>query len=333
MNAAPAIRDWHNDLVDGWNRFWFTPAAPQTLALIRIFAGAMLFYTHLVWSLDLEAFFGAHSWLTTDVLNILRFDNMLRLDSYAWSHFTLLARFDSVALLWAAHIGALAVFAMFTVGLFTRITAVLSCLLAISYVHRALGTTFGLDQINTLLVMYLMLAPCGACYSVDRWLKQRKANDKLPDPPATISTNVAGRLIQLHLCIIYMFSGMGKLLGDSWWNGTAIWQAFAKLEYQSVDMTWMADWPLTIAALTHLTIFWEVFYCALVWPRLSRPIIIGLSVPMHLGIAVCMGMITFGLIMIVANMAFVSPQLSQAVVDRIFRRFFGTGKFPRSAAL
>ena len=41
-----------------WDRFWFTPAAPQSLALIRILAGAMLFYTHLVWSLDLVAFLG-----------------------------------------------------------------------------------------------------------------------------------------------------------------------------------------------------------------------------------------------------------------------------------
>ena len=47
-----------------WDRFWFTPQQPHTLALIRIFGGAMLLYTHLVWTLNLEAFLGPHSWLT-----------------------------------------------------------------------------------------------------------------------------------------------------------------------------------------------------------------------------------------------------------------------------
>ena len=46
------------EIVAGWNRFWFQPTDPATLGLIRICAGAMLFYTHLVWSLDLTAFFG-----------------------------------------------------------------------------------------------------------------------------------------------------------------------------------------------------------------------------------------------------------------------------------
>ncbi len=38
---------------------------------------------------------------------------------------------------------------------------------------------------------------------------------------------------------------------------------------------------------------------------------------LHLGIAVCMGMITFGLITIVANMAFVSPRLTRGIVGRV----------------
>jgi hypothetical protein len=35
---------------EAWNRFWFTPADPATLSLIRVLAGGMLFYTHFIWS-------------------------------------------------------------------------------------------------------------------------------------------------------------------------------------------------------------------------------------------------------------------------------------------
>jgi uncharacterized membrane protein YphA (DoxX/SURF4 family) len=319
MNAWTLFSAWRDDVTAGWNRFWFQPTAPHTLALMRILTGAMLFYTHLVWSLDLEAFFGPRSWVTPETLEIVR------PGSYAWSFFPLIDRFDSPALLWTTHIAALVVFLAFTLGLFTRVTAVLSFLLAVSYAHRGLGAQFGLDQINTMLALYLMLAPCGACYSVDAWLRRRRTG-KAIEPPESVAANIAVRLIQIHMCVIYMYAGMGKLTGETWWNGTAIWQSFAKLEYQSLDMTWMADWPLLVALLGHVTVFWELYYCALVWPRATRPIVVALSVPMHMGIAVCMGMITFGLIMIVANLAFVPPWLTRALIER--KREQGRGGAP-----
>ena len=32
------------------------------------------------------------------------------------------------------------------------------------------------------------------------------------------------RLIQIHLCLIYLCSGLSKLHGESWWNGSAVLQ-------------------------------------------------------------------------------------------------------------
>ena len=40
-----------------------------TLGMIRICAGAMLLYTHLVWGLDLTTFFGAHGWLSPSAVS------------------------------------------------------------------------------------------------------------------------------------------------------------------------------------------------------------------------------------------------------------------------
>ena len=38
-----------------------------------------------------------------------------------------------------------------------------------------------------------------------------------------------------------------------------------------------------------------------------------LAVPLHLGIALAMGMMTFGLVMLIANLAFVSPSIITGV--------------------
>ena len=63
MSVLGGIRSYIADVWEAWNEFWFTPTNPSTLSAIRVFAGAMLFYTHLVWSFDLSGFFGQNGWL------------------------------------------------------------------------------------------------------------------------------------------------------------------------------------------------------------------------------------------------------------------------------
>jgi hypothetical protein len=293
----------------GWNRFWFEPADPATLGLIRILAGAMLVYTHLVWTFDLTDFFGADSWTSPHAASLALPDS----GRYAWSYFWLI---ESPTMVWAVHLAALAVFAMLMLGLFSRVVSVLAYLAAVSYVNRVPGSLFGLDQINCMLAMYLMIGPCGAAYSLDRLRLRRAAGgSRAPAAPAT-SANLAIRLIQVHMCVIYFFAALGKLRGDSWWAGDAMWLSVANLEYQSWDVTWLAHWPLLSAITTQITVYWELFFCVLVWPRLTRPIMLGLAVPVHLGIALCMGMITFGLIMLVGCLSFVPPWLVRQCLGR-----------------
>ena len=42
-------RDYLSEVWEAWNSFWFTPTSPSTLSAIRVLAGMMLLYTHLVW--------------------------------------------------------------------------------------------------------------------------------------------------------------------------------------------------------------------------------------------------------------------------------------------
>jgi hypothetical protein len=54
---------------DAWTRFWFTPANPTTMGLIRICAGILIFYVHLAYSYDLFEFFGKDGWMSLKVVN------------------------------------------------------------------------------------------------------------------------------------------------------------------------------------------------------------------------------------------------------------------------
>ena len=81
--------------------------------------------------------------------------------------------------MWTVHIVALVVFFLLTIGLFSRTMAMLAYLFAVSYANRITpGAYFGLDKINCMLAMYLMLGPCGARYSVDRLWRLRRGADR-----------------------------------------------------------------------------------------------------------------------------------------------------------
>lgn len=301
------IREYFRELwasaTQGWNRFWFTPSDAATLGAIRVMTGAMLVYTHGVWGLKLTQFFGNDGVLPTELARGMHNQRV-----WAWSH---LYAIQSPGLLWFAHLTAMVILVLFTIGFSTRVTSILSYLITVAYAHRAVGALFGLDQVNAFLAMYLAVGASGDAYSVDSWLQGRRTGTHAIRK--STSATIGQRLIQIHMCIVYLFAGLGKLQGEFWWDGTALWGAFANFEYQTLDMTWVCSYPIIVNLLTQITLAWEIGYIAIVWPRLLRPVVITLSVPLHLGIAVCMGMTTFGLIMIVGNLSFVSPALTRSI--------------------
>lgn len=308
MNAvALATQNWFAGIWNSWNRFWFQPALPHTLALLRILGGGMLFYTQLIWTINQGMFLGRESWINSQTAMLL--NTASDGQRYAWSY---LYYVDSPILLGLLNLVALVVFALLIVGYQTRIVSILSCIITIAYCHRLTGALYGLDQINAVIATYLAVGNCGGVYSVDHWLAKRRGLGLIVP---TVDTNIATRLWQLHMCVIYLFGGIGKARGELWWDGSACWFAIACKEYQSFDLTFLVRYPWFLATLTHITLFWEVFYCFLVWPKLTRPICIGLAVAVHLGIALFLGMPTFGLMMIVGNMVFVYPETVAAILS------------------
>jgi hypothetical protein len=298
------LKDVTQSVSRQWDQFWFTPADPTLLAVIRILTGLMLVYTHAVWGLALDDFFGRKSWLSPDLVHALQ------APQYTYSFWWLVPH----QAIWYAYAASMIIFILFTIGLWTRVTSVLALAAAISYVNRVPGSLFGLDQINIMLTLYLAVGSSGEVLSVDRWLYCRRNRDNANGPEPSVSANLGQRLIQVHMAVIYLFAGLSKLQGPSWWNGEAMWRAFANLEYQSTDMTWMAWHPFLVNAFTHFTILWEISFCVLIWHRLTRPLVLIGAIATHIGIGACLGMWTFGLIMLVGNAAFLPNDMVRRIV-------------------
>ncbi len=301
-----------DDVVCGWNQFWFTPTAPHTLALVRICAALMLLYTHLVWGLQLSAFLGEKSIVPLDAALLL--GSSPSGANYTWSY---LWYIDSPTLLWVFHLLGVVAYVALLVGYQSRIAAVASFVFALSYCHRLNGMQFGLDQINAMLVTYLMVSPGAEVLSLDAFFARRSGQKIIAN---TSWTTIALRLIQLHMCIIYFFGGISKMRGETWWDGSALWFAIANKEYQSLDITWLVDFRWLIAGLTLITFLWEATYPIMIWPRKTRWLTLMMAIFVHGGIALALGMKTFGLAMLIGNLAFVPADVTKQILDKLLGR-------------
>jgi predicted DCC family thiol-disulfide oxidoreductase YuxK len=308
---------------EGWDAFFFTPADPTVLGLIRVATGLLVMWSLLVFGLDLHDYFGSDGWAEPSAIQMGQ-------RASKWS-FWFLVPDGGLRLAW---IGCLLVLAMYIVGLFSRWTAVLAWVIVVSTVRRVPIALFGFDQVISPLTLYLAVTGAsGQAVSLDRFLRRRRQSRAAaaagplqtrsggagpsprrrvtPDEPGipvpTISANLALRLIQLHLVVIYAMAALGKLQGPSWWDGTATWKTMTSGEFVVGDFTPMADWPLVINVLTHASLALELLYPILIWVAIARPLVLAGAVAMHAGIALMSpGLTEFTLAMLTANLAFVS---------------------------
>jgi hypothetical protein len=289
------------DAARGWDAFFFTPSDPTPLALIRIVTGLLLLWSLGITGLDLHDALGTTAWDDPQTVRAM-------LNPGAWSFWLDVPD----ALLRPAWVVAMIVLAMFLLGLFSRWTAPLAWIIVVSTSRRTPTMLFGFDGIIATWTFYL--AVCGAsghALSLDRWLARRRANRAgrpLGPPGPTIAANLGLRLLQLHLCLIYGMAGLAKLQGASWWDGSAIGKLLGNSEFRPFDLTWLATDPAAEYVLnlaTHLALWTEIGYVALIWVRGLRPLVLISVVMMHLGIALTMGLTEFSLAMIVGNLAFV----------------------------
>ncbi|WP_435021825.1 DCC1-like thiol-disulfide oxidoreductase family protein [Tundrisphaera sp. TA3] len=297
----------------GWDRFLFTPADPTPLGLIRVLVGGLLTWSMLVYGLDLHAFFGRQGWANLET--VLQFRSEQGPGSWSFWFYV------PDAMLRPVWIACVAVLAAFTLGLWSRTTAVLAWIIVVSTARRAPISLYGFDNIASTWALYLAVSGAsGQAVSLDRMIARysrsraevatrRKdglwtAPSGVPSP--SISANLGLRLIQCHLVLIYGLSGLSKLRGNPWWEGTAIWGTIAAGEFRLFDLTWLAAFPFLLNAMTHAAVALEVGYPALVWVRPIRPFIVAAAMMMHAAIGLTLGLFEFGLAMIAGNLAFAS---------------------------
>jgi hypothetical protein len=168
-----------------------------------------------------------------------------------------------------------------------------------------------------MVMLYLCLAPCGRRVSIDALLKARKAPAASPgSSELSTAATIATRLIQVHLALLVAMMGLSQLGGDVWWNGLGMWFLITREQSRLVDFTWLHTSPLVIDFWSHVVVLFELAFGLLIWIRLARPLLLAMGLLIWTSLALVTGDITFAVMLCVASLAFVPPEVVRSLVER-----------------
>ena len=201
---------------------WFRPVSARPLAGLRV-GLPLLLLVHLVWlSNDLLSLHGSRGIIPWELTDLLRDPWVPGLPTLAKAFLPLgISAHTAIILLLSGYAGSLLALAL---GFHTRLSAFLAWGLHLSLVTSGFASFYGVDQLANTFLFYLFLFPSGRAWTFE----SRPASSRREE---TIPVGCL-RVMQVHLCVIYLAAGLDKAMGRQWWNGEAIWQAVSQPAFQ-----------------------------------------------------------------------------------------------------
>jgi len=225
--------------------------------------------------------------------NILKVDELLFLNLF----FILLILFSLLLLL----------------GIFARWSALVIWMGHILMFNTSHLFYYGMDSFIHSLLFYCVLFP------ID--LSNKNKSHK-----SLLNTNYFRLLIQIHVCVIYFASGISKMKGQTWLDGSAIISALSQPQFYS-DFNYnlilfFENNPFFSKFTCYFILLIETSYPIFIYLKSTKKYFFLIILTFHLGIGFFMGLTGFAFVMIILNIvAFYDDWYFQKTVKFLKEKF------------
>ena len=288
-----------------WDEFFFAKQSPVPICLFRIIYGALVIATLLLLRPDWLTWYGVHGWVSLPTALKLEPGNRLNL-------FAIIPQSDSWinALFWFALGSAV----LLTIGLFTRINSILVFVFLTSIQQRNLYITHGGDTFLRLAGFFLIFAPAGAAFSVDRLIRIRRGKE-----PTVIEARRpwAQRMIQMQLSLLYFVTFLMKIKGAPWLQGSALFYVYHLDELKRFPVPNWFFKPIMLKLGSWSALALEFSLGVLIWVKDFRYVLLTLGLLFHLWLEYSLNIPLFQWDILSAYVLFIDPD----DMVRLWRRF------------
>lgn len=282
-----------------WNDFWFAPIDLYKVGLFRMVFGFTIFIMYAIRQSSVHLFYTNEGLLPASGARDLLPEFLLS---------PLPVFFHSSAANVAAHWIFVALIFLFSIGVIGRWGTWIIFVLSLGFIQRNFPLVYGADLFSHFWLFYLSFINHNKYFSILNLIRGRRLYSVLPDATSDILSSSFVRLIQIQLGLSYAYTGIEKLKGLQWWEGSAVWYVVGMRELVAVDLSYLRHFPTVIAIASMVTVIFEIYFLIAVANARLRPIWLAIGVCLHLGIALFMSLPFFGLVMIAPYILFLDSQ-------------------------
>ena len=312
---------------NAWSRFWFAAVPTTGLQYLRLLSG-LLFFGWLVSFIGHPVeFFSLTGWLDGEAYIQLQKQLQTQPDlaPVGWSVLYLAGENEQVfyALYWLS----VAVLALFTLGIATRITSVLTWVIVVSFLANP-GTSYEGDYLLAILAFYTMIGHVlvgqwnGNLSIAARllgsrddflfagWLFPRTGGER----PVSYSANFVMRLLQIHFVIIMLTSALHHTQIPDWWAGVALWYPLhppfqTTLETLRPELTRPGFTLFYLSVLNYVALAWQFTFPLFAWRRgWWRGLLLGGAAVYWLGVFFIFKLPLFGPFVCIACLSYLTAR-------------------------
>lgn len=211
------------------------------------------------------------------------------------------------------HACALAALAV-ALGVGGRVVLALHWLLLWSVYQRQPVLLDGGDNLACVILPMLLLTRCYDRLRLPLGIGER-IERRLPGAVRALSAplhNLGTVAIVAQMCLVYTTSGLYKVMGDVWQDGTALFYIMRVPEYELPGWSHLVYGNDTLVYLgTYTTVLFLVYFPLGVLVPALRPWTALVSIAFHVSIAVFMGLTGFALTMVACDLVLLSPVLER----------------------
>lgn len=194
---------------------------------------------------------------------------------------------------------AIIVALLFAVGIGGRFVALCNLLFFWSWTNGAAIVGDGGDNVLRIILAYMLFCDL---------------TGSLPAKPTTIWQRLGSILhnaglvaIVLQLSTLYLTSGLMKIRGEMWQDGTALYYILQVREFSNPKVAGLLlQFPHLLTAATYATCLFQIAFPWLLLNPVTKRIGILISMSFHLGILVAMNLVSFSAIMITMELILVT---------------------------
>ena len=189
---------------------------------------------------------------------------------------------------------------------FKRLSLIITYVLLMNIYHKTAPLQNGGFSLLTMVLFMLLFIDEDAIYTKNNYWRTIKL---------TIA-NLTFLAIRLQVVTLYMVASYYKMQGETWIDGTAFYYVLYNDMYTHPLFTNLfIDNTFVIKSVSWFTLLFQLFFPILVWIKATKNIMLFAGIFLHVMIAWVMGIVDFGVIMILMYTLFNSENFNEKLYN------------------